>query len=149
MIFHYCGNDESCFALMRLILVKYQIKDKIMKKNLLLLIFLTFFLHLLVFAGCSKSSSSNQQEQIIRNELQYLNDVQEVSWFEVDDNNVYIGFSTKSYDLTLILRGAALRANAAIDFGVHVWAVKAANKGWRPGDGPYYGEVTARYGKIE
>jgi len=137
------------FALMRFILVNYQIKDKIMKKNLLPLIFLTFFLQLLFFAGCSKSSSSNQREQKIKSELQYLYSVEEIAWFEVENNNVYIGFKNKPDDLALILRGAALRANAAINFGVHVWAVKATNKSWRPGDGPYYGEVTARHGKIE
>jgi len=105
-------------------------------------------------SGGSKSSTSRtstpiSREQKIRDELQYLNDVKEIAWFEVDDNDIYIGFKTRPNDLSLILRGAALRTNNAINFGVHVWGVKASQKGWRPGQGTYYEEVTARYGKIE
>ena len=100
-------------------------------------------------SSTSRTSTSISREQKLRNELQYLNDIKEISWFEVDDNDVYIGFRTRPNDLSLILRGAALRANKAINFGVHVWGVKSSQKGWRPGQGPYYEEVTARYGKIE
>jgi hypothetical protein len=54
-----------------------------------------------------------------------------------------------NFKRTLILKGAAKRANDAFGLGVHVWAVDGTKKGWRPGDGPYYEEVTARHGKIE
>jgi len=98
----------------------------------------------------SKSSSrSLSQQQIITNELKYLNDIEEIGWYEVDGNTVYVGFNIRPTDISLILKGAALRANNAINFGVHVWAVKANQKGWRPGDSSYYEEVTARHGKIE
>ena len=49
----------------------------------------------------------------------------------------------------MVIKGAAIAGNKAINFGVHVWAIKASEKGWRPGDGHFYKEVTARYGKIE
>lgn len=102
------------------------------------------------YRATSKSPSrSLSQQQIISNELKYLNDIEEISWYEVDGNTVYIGFKTRPSDISMILRGAALRANNAINFGAHVWGIKASNKGWRPGDGPYYEAVTARYGKIE
>jgi hypothetical protein len=117
------------------------------------IVFTSLFVSIIIIsafsASCTKSSTSHSREQIITNELQYLNNVEEIAWFEVEDNNVYIGFNTRPNDLTLILRGAALRANKAINFGVHVWGVKASQKDWRPGQGTYYEEVTARYGKIE
>jgi len=105
----------------------------------------------------SKNSSSNterpeassSQLNIIEQELQYLNDIEEIAWYEVDGNDIYIGFNRRPNDISFILRGAALRANKVTNFGVHVWGVNANQKGWRPGDGPYYEEVTARYGEIE
>ena len=96
----------------------------------------------------TKSYGSSREDKI-KNELLYLNDVQEVAWYEVDDNDVYIGFSPVPNDWNLIIRGAALRANKAIDFGVHVWALKGSQRGWRPGKGTYLGEVTARYGRVK
>ena len=60
--------------------------------------------------------------------------------------------SASSYlpkDLRAIINAAAIWGNKAYGFGVHVWAVDARYKGWRPGDGPFYCEATARYGKIE
>lgn len=75
--------------------------------------------------------------------------IEEVGWVEIQDNDVFIGFKRRSNDLTLILRGADLKGNKAIDFGVNVWAVDAKHVGWRPGSGPYYMEVTARHGRIE
>jgi hypothetical protein len=114
-------------------------------------------------SGCSDSRSGSQsstklaestnkqrsREIILRQELSYLNDIEEVAWYEVDDNDVIVGFEPLPEDWELVIRGAALRGNRAIDFGCHVWAVKAKDRGWRPGTGPYYGEVTARQGKIE
>ena len=98
----------------------------------------------------TKSSSTISRENKIRSELSYLmTEVDEIEWIEVDSNVVYVGFEPLPSDWEMIIKGAALRANRAIGSGAHVWAVKAANKGWRPGDSSYYGEVTARYGKIE
>jgi len=97
----------------------------------------------------STSSNGNSKESKIKKELTYLNDITEIAWYEVDDNDVFIGFSPIPNDWKTILKGAALRANKKINFGVHVWALNSNQKGWRPGDGRYIGEVTARYGKIE
>lgn len=100
------------------------------------------------FENQSKISRSSYAE-ILRNELSYLIDIEEVSWYEVNNNNVYIGFSPVPNDWNLIIRGAAFRGNKAIDFGVHVWALEGSQRGWRPGDGSYLGEVTARYGRVQ
>ena len=82
--------------------------------------------------------------------LDYLLDIPEVQWTEVDGNTVYIGFREIPADLKDVCNAAAANGNRAISFGVHVWAVPAASgRGWRPGDGPYYYETTARYGSLE
>lgn len=126
-----------------------KLKNKKTQKIITLVLVIAFFAIVAIDLSTPGSSKSSSYEPIIRNELEYLHDIPEIGWFEVDGNNVYIGFKTVPSDLSLIIRGAALRANKAIDFGVHVWAVKASQKGWRPGQGPYYEEVTARHGKIE
>ena len=87
--------------------------------------------------------------QLVRAALSYLDEVPEVAWYEVADNDVYVGFAPLPQDWEGVIRGAALRCNRAIDFGCHVWAVAADQKGWRPGNSSYYGEATARHGRIE
>jgi len=106
---------------------------------------------ILIFIRIIGSLPNPHKEENLRTALNYLNEINEVQWIEFDRNTVYIGFNPRPSDLSLILRGAALRGNDAIDFGVHVWAIDANrfNRGWRPGDGPYFEEVTARYGKIQ
>jgi hypothetical protein len=100
--------------------------------------------------GNVKRRSTNT-ETVLANAMSYLAGISEIEWYEVHNNNVYIGFNTFPSDWRTIINGAALRGNEAIDFGVHVWAINAnrISKGWRPGDGSYYEEVTARYGKIQ
>jgi predicted nucleic acid-binding Zn ribbon protein len=95
------------------------------------------------------SSTSDIQTQTLHKELQYLSDIPEIAWFEIEGNNVYVGFNTLPEDWEMIIKGAALRGNQAINFGCHVWAVDAQKKGWRPGDSSFFGEFSARYGKIE
>ena len=99
--------------------------------------------------GSSSGPSRSNRENILRRELHYLSELEDVEWVEFDGNDVYIGFTRRPADLEAVLRAAALNGNRAIDFGVHVWAAPAADKGWRPGSGQYYAEVTARNGKIE
>jgi hypothetical protein len=79
----------------------------------------------------------------------YLDDISEVKWWEVDENTIYINFNPTPNDWKAIIRGAALGGNEKIGFGVHVWALNNKNRGWRPGDSGYLGNVTARYGKIK
>ena len=89
------------------------------------------------------------REKVLRAELKYLNDIPEIQWWEVMENMVFMSFSPVPNDYEIIIRDAALKGNKRIDFGVHVWAVKNQPAGWRPGNGPYLGVVTARYGKFE
>jgi len=97
-------------------------------------------------------ASGTTQERKLRAELAYLNEISEIAWWEVESNNVYIGFSRVPDDpgLVLICQGAALRGNRAIDFGVHVWGSVGAPRGARPDTpGVQWYETTARYGRIE
>jgi len=93
-----------------------------------------------------KSSSSRQSK--VKSALSYLNDIDEVAWVEIDDNNVYVGFDPSPSDMDAIIRAAAMTGNRAADFGVHVWAVKANQRNWRPGQESYLAEPSARHGKI-
>jgi len=90
-----------------------------------------------------------RQNTLLREALEYLNDIQEIAWWEIDGNDVYVGFASWPSDGEIILMAAALAGERAINFGCHVWGVRAEKRGWRPGDGHYYAEVTARYGKIQ
>ena len=101
--------------------------------------------------GCTEYSSSrtSDKEGKLESTVAYLKDIDEVSWVEVEGNDVYIGFKSRPSDLTAIVGAAALHGNRATGFGVHVWAVDAKHTGWRPGSGPYFLELTARHGKIE
>jgi len=87
--------------------------------------------------------------KMLMESLEYLNDVEEIVWVEIDENDVYIGFAPVPDDWDLIIRGAAYNGNREINFGTHVWAAYGERKGWRPGQSTYLGEVTARYGKVE
>lgn len=103
-------------------------------------------------SGSTKGKPSKSQlskGSVLKSELNYLNDIKEITWWEVDDNDVYINFEPLPTDWNMIIRAAALKGNKAIDFGVHVWSMSGKQKGWRPGDSGYTGSVTARYGKIK
>lgn len=60
----------------------------------------------------------------LRARLNYLMELDEVQWVEVDDNSVYIGINTLA-DLKLICNAAAYVGNKDIGFGVHVYAIDA------------------------
>ena len=100
-------------------------------------------------SSSTKSSSSSNKETILKTKLNYLNDIEAISWWEVDDNDVYINFTDLSYNWKAAIRMAATLGNKATDFGVHVWALNGKEKGWRPGDSGYLENVTARYGKLQ
>jgi hypothetical protein len=111
-------------------------------KNMLFLIIpMTYFIF-------SVSITFSKDQVALNEKLSYLSDIPEISWVEIENNNVFIGFNTIPTDLSIIVRGAAVQGNLAYGFGVHVWAVKAEDHNWRPGSGPYYCEATARSGKI-
>jgi len=81
--------------------------------------------------------------------FEFETEVPEIAWIDIDDNDIYIGFTSLPLDYATLLKAIALNCNWEINFGVHVWAVDAKYKHWRPGDSSYYFETTARYGKIE
>ncbi len=89
-----------------------------------------------------------RRESALKQELAYLDDVEEIVSWRVDDNNVYIHFAPVPDDWRGIIRGAALRGNRAIDFGCHVWAIDHRVRQARGGNAGYLDEVTARYGKV-
>ena len=100
------------------------------------------------FVGSSESpnkkiSSSQSRETKLAEALAYLDDVPEIKWIEIDSNTVHLGVDPLPLDIKLIAQAAAFNGNKAINFGVHVWVHPANDKS------KYYGETTARYGKIE
>lgn len=80
-------------------------------------------------------SMSDPDEQILRNELAFLSDFPEISWYEAEGHEVYVGLKAIPGDLDLLLQFAASKGNASIGSVVRVWAVGAAEKHWRPGRG--------------
>lgn len=99
------------------------------------------------------SEPAPSREDAIREALNYLDHpdyADEVAWWEVDGNDVYIGVK-RTDQLHSLVVPAAMECHKAIDFGCHAWAVRAsvARRGWRPGDSPHLCEATVRYGKVE
>lgn len=109
-------------------------------------------LALLLLALYSTGGNSEAgREAKIREALSYVESVREVAWLEVNNNNVYLGFEPAPSDLSIVVGGAALKANDAIGFGAHVWAVDAsvADRSWRPGDRGFICNATARFGQVQ
>ena len=102
-----------------------------------------------ILLALATSNTMAGDQDALKSRLEYLKDIPEIAWVEFDGNNVYIGFKKRPSDLRTIVNAAALWGNKAYGFGVHVWAVEARLRGWRPGEGPYYCEATARYGKVQ
>ena len=91
--------------------------------------------------------TTNEPERLAE-ALAYLNEIDDVTWVEVDSNNAYLGFASVPEDLALIVNAAAMNGNEVLGFGVHVWAVQA-DLGWRPGQPGLLCEATARGGQFE
>ncbi len=119
-----------------------------MKRVVVVLIIVTILIVIINVTGNNSGTGKIQRYGRLRQELAYLSEIKEVQWYECEDNNVYVGFEPIPNDWQMIVKGAALRGNEAIDFGCHVWAVPANKYGWRPGDSSFLGEVTARHGRI-
>lgn len=81
--------------------------------------------------------------------MSYLNGIDEIAWFSLHGNNVYIGFRTVPDDVDGIVKGAALKGHRTIGSGFHAWAIPAGNRNFNPSRDSFYKETTARYGKIE
>lgn len=80
--------------------------------------------------------------------MDYLADIEEVRWVEIEHNTIYIGVDSLPNDAAAIVRGAALRGNGVIDFGCHVY-MAAAPAGWRPGQPAKFATASARHGRVE
>ena len=91
--------------------------------------------------------TTNEPERLAE-ALAYLNEIDDVTWVEVDSNNAYLGFASVPEDLALIVNAAAMNGNEVLGLGVHVWAVQA-DLGWRPGQPGLLCEATARGGQFE
>ena len=102
-----------------------------MKKLVIALLMVLLFFS--VYAG----SFDKGDQHILFKSVKYLTDIPEVSWIEVEQNDVYIGWNSIPSDFDMINRFAAMIGNRAINFGVHVWSIQASKKGWRPGDSSY------------
>lgn len=92
--------------------------------------------------------AANRQARLSQ-AMAYLKQIPEVAWCDIEDNNVYIGFYPLPADWRVVLNGAALRGSETINFGFHAWACDGAVEHWRPGQKGYYGEQSARYGRLE
>ncbi len=105
------------------------------------------FIGLLLFSFCSLSQAEDQAALEAR--LVYLTDLPEVSWVIFNDNNVYVGFSSRPRDMGMIVNAAALHGNRAYGFGVHIYAVPDSDRDKLPwGKWRLYCSASARYGKV-
>jgi ABC-type oligopeptide transport system substrate-binding subunit len=95
-------------------------------------------------SGAPRSSSS-----VSSSTFNYLNDINEVAWVQLNGNNLYIGFTSFPSDVAAIIRAAALTGNRETNFGFHVWAVEASRRDYAQNPGGRFFEVTARNGRIE
>lgn len=94
--------------------------------------------------------SNKSQEEALRATLSYLQkEVPEIAWMEIQANNVYLGWKSVPANFDSINRDAAVQANRALNFDVHVWSVSETQKGWRPGNKSFICETVARFGKVK
>lgn len=103
-------------------------------------------------AGKIAKAKAKENETVLQRRLAYLMDIPEVDWMRFEDNSVYIGFNVYPTDGEVIIKFAAVHGNNAINFGCHVWAVHSSQLNNPPYYGTmsdkWYGEATARYGRI-
>lgn len=116
------------------------------------LLIMLFFIGLLGMpAELKGQTAQNEREAKVKSAIPpSIVEMDEVDWVEYDDNEVYVGFNRFPSDLKPMINAWAVQANWALGFGVRVYAVLNAPKGWRPGApsaGLYVG--AARHGKIE
>ena len=100
---------------------------------------------LVLGAGCGGGSEA-VDNTALRERMQYLNDMAQVSWVDFEGGDVYVGFDERPSDLAMIVNTAAAAAAKAHGKQVHVYAVKGGQPGWRPGDGPVLCEASVRMG---
>lgn len=100
--------------------------------------------------GSNTENSHSSREGLLRERLQYLSEIEEVSWWIVDDNSVYIGFNTICSDLKQICNAAAFHGNKTIDFGCHVYALDAKDYPYATNSNfRHVYSATYRHGKMQ
>lgn len=108
----------------------------------IILFVLGFLLTIFVTSG----RAGRRDQGAIKEGLDYLKNIPEISWVVFVRNNVYLGFSEQINDMSAICRGAALNGHRAYGFGVHVYAVDGHQADWTKSK--IYCKATARHGKI-
>ena len=102
----------------------------------------------LLLAGCGGSEPVDNTA--LRERMQYLNDLDEVSWMDFDGGEVYVGFNTRPPDLGLTMASAvAATSEAHGNRKVRLVAVDGGAPGWRPGDGPIFCSATIQLGSAK
>ncbi len=96
-------------------------------------------------AGCG-GGSEPVDNTALRERMQYLNDMVQVSWVDFEGGDVYVGFAERPLDLPIIVNTAAAAAAKAHGKKIHIYAVQGGQPGWRPGDGPVLCEASVRMG---
>ncbi len=98
-----------------------------------------------VVLGCG-GGDAVEDSPALRQRMQYLNDLSQVSWLDIEGGNVFIGFDQRPSDLAAIVNTAAGVAYKTYGKKVHVYAVQGGKPGWRPGDGPVLCEASVNLG---
>ena len=75
-----------------------------MKKTLITILFVC----LILVISCSDKKTKQEKEVGLRNALSYLSNVSSVAWYEIDGNDIYVGFWFLSDDWRMIIKGVAL-----------------------------------------
>lgn len=105
---------------------------------------LALLLLAVAFGGCGGDAPVDNTA--LRQRMQYLNDMAQVSWVDFEGGNVYIGFPKRPSDLAMIVNSAAGVAYKAHGKKVHIYAVEGGAPGWRPGDGHVLCEASVNLG---
>ena len=86
------------------------------------------------------ASEEAQNAAALRAAVAYLRapDFPNIAWVEIDDDQVFLGFSKWPADGQLVLNGAALHTQGASGYSmVSVWGLHADAPGHRPGETCY------------
>ncbi|MCH8158088.1 MAG: hypothetical protein IID18_10135, partial [Nitrospinae bacterium] len=78
-----------------------------------------------------------------------LRDVPEIRWVKVDKKNIVIGWKGIPSNFPMINRTAAVNANKAVGYLIHVWSVRHTQKKWTIGTKPYLCKTVAERRRIQ
>lgn len=101
---------------------------------------------LLMFWVIPNSALSSQS---LGKNLRFLDTVEEIDWYLVDEKNIIIGWKGIPDNFYGWNHRAAIRASKVSLYEVNVWSVRHNRKGWRPGKGGQLCSITAKYGRLK